>query len=241
MIVLDKVSKNYGPVEAVKDLALEVNRGAILVLFGPSGSGKSTVLELIAGLLQPDGGRIFLNGKLVSSRRKLVPPHLRSVSMVFQDLALWPHMTARQHLEFVLEPSCRSRIERGMRAEAMLRAVSMEPYMDSYPYQLSGGQRQRLALGRALVVEPEVLLLDEPLSGIDSSLRAGLLRLIRYLLAGRRATAVYVTHNWQEVNFLADRVAIMEGGQIEEVMDGASFARERLGPGVQTEYRGKVI
>ena len=240
MIVLEKVSKSYGPAEAVKDLSFEVNRGATLVLFGPSGCGKSTTLELIAGLERPDRGRIYLDGKLVSSPRKLTAPHMRSVSMVFQDLALWPHMTVSQHLEFVLGPVCRSRIQRNLKADTMLQAVALRPYACCYPHQLSGGQRQRLALARALVGEPDILLLDEPLSGLDNSLRAGLLRLIRRLLAGRQATAVYVTHNWQEAAMLADKVAVMNGGRIEEIMDGTSFARELFEPCIKTEYQGMV-
>ncbi len=236
MIVIEQVSKKFGRSQAVSNISLEVNPGATMVLFGPSGCGKSTTLGLIAGFERPDQGRIYINGKLVSSASRMVAPHRRSVSMVFQDLALWPHLSVYQHLEFVLKPFCPNWLERQERIRYMLSATALGQRSEAYPHQLSGGERQRLALARALVAEPQVLLLDEPLSGLDSSLRAGLLRLIRRLLAGRRITAVYVSHNWQEACFLADQVAIMKMGQIEKVMGYAQLYQARVNPSLQRQY-----
>ncbi|HEX5598622.1 MAG TPA: ABC transporter ATP-binding protein [Micromonosporaceae bacterium] len=212
-IRLESLSKSYGRVTALDNVDLEVRAGELVTLVGPSGSGKSTILRLIAGLERPDAGRILVNGDDVSR----VPPHRRGVAMVFQDYALYPHLTVLGNLLFGLRVRRVPRPEAERRARAAAERVGIADLLDRYPDQMSGGQRQRVALARALVREPQVYLFDEPLASLDAPLRfatrADLLALHREL----NTTAIHVTHDQSEAMTLGDRVVVLAGGRIRQI------------------------
>jgi iron(III) transport system ATP-binding protein len=219
MIQIRQLSKKIDSGFAIQDLSFEIKRGDTLALFGPSGCGKTTALRLIAGFEKPDKGTITINGRQVSTPKKVLPPHARSLSMVFQDLALWPHMRVEQHLGFVLDGRIKDKAKIQEKVGDMLDKTRLQHKADAYPHQLSGGQRQRLALARALVVEPDILLLDEPLSSLDSHLRSLLLRDMRQLIKARSIATLFVTHDMQEAVFLADRIAHMKSGRIQKIIE----------------------
>ncbi|MCP4020517.1 MAG: ABC transporter ATP-binding protein [Desulfobacteraceae bacterium] len=231
MIELSNITKKIPGGFALRDLNLTVPRGETLVLFGPSGCGKTTTLRLIAGFETPDEGIIRINGKIATGKGKLLAPHKRDLGMVFQDLALWPHMTVRRHLEFVMDGSrVKDKEVKLNKITEVLEQVKLSARIDAYPHQLSGGEKQRLALARALVAQPAVLLMDEPLSSLDAHLRSDLLRDIRTLVREQKITTVYVTHDWGEAVFLADRAALMHNGQIQKILlpddlNNADFGR----------------
>jgi iron(III) transport system ATP-binding protein len=219
-LTIANVSKRFGLHQALNDVSLELAPGEAVVVLGPSGCGKTTLLRLIAGLEIPDTGEIWLGGTQVSSpRRALVLPHERGVGFVFQDLALWPHLTVQENLDFVLESTKMLRADRRARAHEVLALVRIEQLSSRYPHELSGGEQQRVALARALVGQPRVFLLDEPLSSLDPELRVTvrdeLVRLQRVL----HVTTVYVTHDREDVTVLADRVVEMRGGRIVSISD----------------------
>ena len=197
------IQKKYHDYLALNDFTLAVPRGKTLALTGPSGCGKTTLLRLLAGLERPTGGEIFLQGNLVSSTRVMVPSYQRNIGLVFQDLALWPHMTVSQHLDFVMGRKIPSSKERRERITALLDQVRL-PKPKSYPYMLSGGERQRLALARALAQEPATLLLDEPFSSMDQALKEDLLAELKVLLAQFSRTTLYVTHSMAEAEYIAE-------------------------------------
>ncbi len=198
---------------ALDDVTLEAADGELLVLVGPSGCGKSTVLRLIAGLEDATSGEIRIGDRLVND----LPPQARNVAMVFQDYALYPHMTVRQNLEFPLRMRGTSRDERERRVATVARQLELEPVLDRLPKQLSGGQRQRVAMGRALVREPAVSLLDEPLSNLDAKLRVGVRAEIAELQRRIRTTMLYVTHDQVEAMTLGHRVAVLSAGRLQQV------------------------
>lgn len=218
MIALDGLVKEVSSGFSLKDITLRVPSGSTLALFGPSGCGKTTTLRLMAGFEQPDAGSISINGRLVSTSRLMVAPHRRGIGMVFQDLALWPHMTAREHLGFVLEGRGVSRTEKKHKIAESLHRVQLSQKADAFPHQLSGGEKQRLAMARALAAAPDVLLMDEPLSSLDAHLRSSLLRRTRHLIHEMQMTTVYVTHDWHEAIYLADWIAIMKDGRITKMI-----------------------
>lgn len=216
MININSVTKTYNSLIAVNDLNLEIPAGEHLCLLGPSGCGKTTLLRLIAGFEQLDSGEVIINKRIVSSPGKLIPPHQRKIGMVFQDLALWPHMTVRENIEFGISEAL-SRKDRNKKIEKVLNLVGLHTHLNYYPNQLSGGQQQRVALARTLVLEPQILLLDEPLSSLDFQLREELKKVITELQKRLKITTVYVTHNQDEAVAMADRIAIMNKGKIEQV------------------------
>ena len=209
------VTKHYRDREAVADVSLEMQPGESVVILGPSGCGKTTLLRLVAGLARPDSGAIWLDEKLVSDKRMCVPPHDRRLGFVFQDLALWPHLTVRQNLEFVMRAVNVAKGEREHRAGRTLELVHVEQLAARYPHELSGGEQQRVALARALVGEPRLLLLDEPLSSLDPDLKAALRRELRRLQRELGLTSIYVTHDREDAAVLADRVVEMRAGRID--------------------------
>lgn len=214
-IALEGVSVRYGARAALADFCLEVASGEVLALLGPSGSGKTTALRIILGFLAPASGAVRLGADVVSQDgHVLVPPEERGLGVVFQDLALWPHLTAAGNLAFGLAARGVPREERETRIRAMLGRVGLADRAGRYPGDLSGGERQRVAIARALVLEPRAVLLDEPLSNLDVSLKRELLGFFRELLKERRATALYVTHDLREAAVVADRIAAMEAGRI---------------------------
>jgi ABC-type Fe3+/spermidine/putrescine transport system ATPase subunit len=209
------VSKHFGQHRAVDGLSLEVAGGEFAVVVGPSGCGKTTLLRLIAGLELPDSGEVWLGGRQAAGPgRMLLPPHTRSIGFVFQDLALWPHLTVAQSLEFVLESAGVPKIERSSRVGEALRLVRIDAFARRYPHQLSGGEQQRVALARALVGRPQILLMDEPLSSLDPELRGALRHELLNIQRAFGLTAVYVTHDREDAAVLADCVIEMRAGRI---------------------------
>jgi len=211
-ITLDHISKNWGPMRAVDDISLTAEQGSLLVLLGPSGCGKSTTLRLIAGLEQPDGGTITIGGADVTA----LTPAQRKISMVFQSYALFPHLSVGENIVFGLRVRRVSRAERDARLKRVADIVGLGHLLERKPSQLSGGQRQRVALGRAIIAEAKVCLMDEPLSNLDAKLRHEMRTEIRSLQQRLGMTMVYVTHDQTEAMTMADRVVLMRDGRIEQ-------------------------
>ncbi len=216
VVELDSISKAYGEEKALDDVSLGIEPGERVVVLGPSGCGKTTILRLIAGFIAPDRGTVSIEGKPVSrDGRILTPPERRNVGMVFQDLALWPHLTVKGNIEFGLRAQGFPKSERLRRIRESLELVGMSQYADRKPAELSGGQQQRVALARALVLEPKVLLMDEPLSSLDLDLNVRLRKEILALHANLGFAMVYVTHDREEAMEIATRVVTMRHGRIE--------------------------
>jgi iron(III) transport system ATP-binding protein len=212
-IAIEGLTKRFGQTVAVDDVSLNVSSGELFFILGPSGCGKTTLLRLIAGFAEPDSGRIRFGDRDVTH----LPPNKRNTGMVFQSYALWPHMTVLDNVAYGLRVRRVPAPQRRERALAALQSVHMENLADRKPNQLSGGQQQRVALARALVVEPQVLLLDEPLSNLDAALRQEMRLEIKRLCAETRITTVYVTHDQKEALAMADTVAILRDARIVQV------------------------
>jgi ABC-type Fe3+/spermidine/putrescine transport system ATPase subunit len=228
MVRLNAVTKRYGGRAVVLDMSLEVARGQYVALVGPSSCGKATLLRLIAGLEQPDAGEIWLDGRLASSPTQLVAPHRRGIGLVFQSLALWPHLTVEEHVAFVLRPAFR-RQDLPATIDRLLDSVKLSGKRGSYPGQMSGGEQQRLALARAIATSPALLLLDEPMSSLDRQARGELSLEIRALREAARFTVLHVTHDWRDVRGLADRVIELEQGSFLRECPAAEYFREKSG------------
>ena len=211
-IAVEKVSKRFGNFQAVDNVSLDVESGALVALLGPSGSGKSTLLRLIAGLEQPDDGRIWLTGTDATYQSV----QERNIGFVFQHYALFKHMTIRQNIAFGLDIRKRNPKRIKARVEELLELVQLSGLGDRYPNQLSGGQRQRVALARALAVEPRVLLLDEPFGALDARVRKDLRAWLRRLHDEVHVTTVFVTHDQEEAMEVSDKVVVMNKGRIEQ-------------------------
>ena len=216
-LILRNVGKRYGAADAVAGFSLELAKGEFVALLGPSGCGKTTTLRMIAGFTPPSTGTIELDGETISTPSSVLPPEKRRMSMIFQSYAIWPNMTVGQNVAFGLEVRRLTRAEIDRRVDAMLDVVQMRALKDRYPSELSGGQQQRVALARALVVEPEVLLLDEPLSNLDANLREEMRFEIRRLHDEFKITTVYVTHDQGEAMVAADRIVVMNKGRVEQI------------------------
>jgi ABC-type sugar transport system ATPase subunit len=217
-VLLQNLTKRFdGPgqqtIEALRALDLEVHDGELLVVVGPSGSGKSTLLRLIAGLEQPTAGSISIGGRQVDA----LPPQERNVAMVFQDHALYPHMTVRENLRFGLKLRKTPASEAASRVEQVVDLLGLNPLLERLPTALSRGEQQRVALGRAIVLRPSLLLLDEPLSNLDAPLRGQMRREIFKLQRALKTTMVYVTHDQAEAMALGDRIAVLAGGVRQQV------------------------
>jgi iron(III) transport system ATP-binding protein len=212
------VKKQFGTHLVLDGVTLDVAPQECVVILGPSGCGKTTLLRLVAGLDVPDEGEVWLNGvKVASPGRGLLAPHQRGVGFVFQDLALWPHLTVRKTLQFVLDSQHIRRSEHHGRMQEALTLVRLDGLADRYPHELSGGEQQRVALARALVGNPRLLLLDEPLSSLDPDLRSAMRAELDRLRRELAMTAVYVTHDREDAAVLADRVVEMSAGRIISV------------------------
>ena len=222
VLSLENVVKRFGQRTAVDAVSLDVQHGECVVLLGPSGCGKTTVLRLIAGLERPDSGEISLNGRMVAhAGRTLVPPYERRLGYVFQDLALWPHLTVRGNLDFVMRAAGVPSAERAERQKEILALVRIESLAERHPHELSGGEQQRAALARALAGRPHLLLMDEPFSSLDSELRTVLREDVQRLQRSLRLTSIYVTHDLEEAATLADRVVEIRQGRIIGERPGA--------------------
>ena len=217
-LTLDGLTKRYGDTAAVDHLDLEIRPGELLALLGPSGCGKTTTLRLVAGFLTPEGGEIRVGARCLSSPTSVVPPERRRMAMIFQSYALWPHMTVAQNVGYGLRfKRGVPRAERARRVQEMLKVVQLSGFETRYPGELSGGQQQRVAVARALVVEPQILLLDEPLSNLDANLREEMRFEIRRLHEAFGITTLYVTHDQAEAMAISDRIAVVERGRVAQV------------------------
>jgi spermidine/putrescine transport system ATP-binding protein len=212
-IVLEGIGKRFGGVDAVRDVTLSIGEGEFFSLLGPSGCGKTTTLRMIAGFVTPDTGRIVMQGNDVTG----VPPNRRPVNMVFQQYALFPHMSIYDNVAFGLKMKRAPRRSHGERVREMLRVVELEGYERRRTRQLSGGQQQRVALARALVNRPAALLLDEPLGALDVKLRRQMQLELKRIQAELGTTFVYVTHDQEEALAMSDRIAVMNGGRVEQI------------------------
>jgi len=212
IVQLQEVSKSFGGTPVIQGLSLEVAPGELLSILGPSGCGKTTTLRLVAGFERPDQGVIRVAGRVVADGHAFVPPEKRGVGMVFQDYALFPHLTVAQNVAFGLQDR-----RAGERVQDLLGLVGLGGLEGRYPHQLSGGQQQRVALARALAPQPPVILLDEPFSNLDADLRAQVRREVRQILKATRTAAIFVTHDQEEALAIADRVAVLHQGRLEQV------------------------
>jgi len=207
---LEGLTKRYGQVTAVDAVELSAEEGAFVALLGPSGCGKTTILRMIAGLIEPDGGRILLGGADVTRE----PVHRRNIGLVFQSYALFPHLSVFENVAFGLRRRRLSDVD--LRVRATLSRVRLDGLAERRPRELSGGQQQRVALARAIVIEPRLLLLDEPLSNLDAALRDEMRVELRRLQQELRITTVFVTHDQEEALTMADRIAVMNRGRVEQ-------------------------
>ncbi len=212
-ITIDRIEKKFGAVTALQQLSLEVADGEFLALLGPSGCGKTTLLRIIAGLESQTSGRVLIGGRDVSA----LPPRERGLAMVFQNYAVFPHMTVYENVAFGLRMKGAGDVEVKREVGRAAGLLHIEPYLDRYPAKLSGGQRQRVAVARALAVKPAVLLMDEPLSNLDALLRLEMRSELKAVLSASGTTTVYVTHDQTEAMGLADRIAVMHKGVIEQI------------------------
>src|SRR5438045_7294661 len=216
---LTNIRKSFAQSTAVENFNLEVERGEFISFLGPSGCGKTTTLRMIAGFETPTSGMIRINGVDVTN----TPPNKRHVGMVFQSYALFPNMTVAGNVGFGLKVARQSESAIKERVTEMLRIVHLSDFGNRYPYQMSGGQQQRVALARALAIQPQVLLLDEPLSALDAKIRVSLRKEIRAIQRLLGITTVYVTHDQEEAMSLSDRVVVMSEGRVEQIGPPASI------------------
>lgn len=230
---ISNISKTFGSQQVLNDISLDIADRSFVALLGPSGCGKSTLLRLIAGLEQPDGGRIHLGGQDITG----LPPEKRDIALMFQSYALMPHMTVFENVRFPLRmKSSAAKSEQAERVRNALAQVQLDSFADRYPRQLSGGQQQRVALARAIVAEPKILLLDEPLSNLDARLREDMQVELKRLHRKLNLTTVFVTHDQTEALALADQVVLMNKGIIEQI-----DTPERLYARPKTVFAAKFI
>ena len=218
-VVMKAVTKRLGMKDVLRELSLELPRGGTLGILGPSGCGKTTALRLIAGLEVPDAGEVWLADRLASSAARLhVPPRRRNIGFVFQDLALWPHMTVEGNLLFVLKSRGWPAATRKARIDEMLTVVGMSDRAQEYPSYLSGGEQQRIALARALVGNPDLLLLDEPLSSLDPDLRAGLRDELAAIPKALGVSMIYVTHDRSDADAFGGQILVMSPRPAQQII-----------------------
>lgn len=218
---IKNITMQFGDFKALKNINLSIESGEFIAILGPSGCGKTTLLRLLAGFNKPTDGEIVIGGTVVASKAAVLPPNERYISMVFQSYALWPHMSVRKNIEFPIKNSrfvsqelknnCNARVQE------LIEMVGLQGMEKRLPSQLSGGQRQRVALARALSVNPDLLLMDEPLSNLDTELRVEMRREIKELHEKTQATVVYVTHDQSEALGLASRIVVMSQGEVQQV------------------------
>ena len=222
-LILNGLGKSFGKTPAVQDVSLSIAQGEFVSLLGPSGCGKTTTLRMIAGFIRPTAGTIAVNGVVLSSPEHSLPPEKRGMSMIFQSYAIWPNMTVGENVAFGLKLRKMPSAELRRRVDKILDVVQLAHLRDRYPAELSGGQQQRVALARSIVIEPAVLLLDEPLSNLDANLREEMRSEIRRLHDEFKITTVYVTHDQSEAMVTSDRIVVMNQGRIEQVDDPVSL------------------
>ena len=216
-IRLTNITKSFGEKNVINDVSLSIDSGSFTTLLGASGCGKTTLLRMIAGLETPDTGEIWFGDKCIfSSEKKInIPPEKRGLGFVFQDFALWPHMTVFENVAFGLRAANNTENLESKVMEA-LRAVQLKDFAKRYPHQLSGGQQQRVAFARAIVIEPECILFDEPLSALDALLREEMRTELKELMSKLKITAVFVTHDQTEAMSMSDKIAVMHAGVVDQ-------------------------
>lgn len=234
-ISIKNLKKQFGASVAVSDFSLEIEDGEMVAFLGPSGCGKTTTLRMVAGFIEPTSGSIEIGGQDVTC----MPPHKRNTGMVFQRYALFPHMTIAQNVAFGLEMQKIPKAERPARVKQALEMVRLHAYAERYPRQLSGGQQQRVAIARALAIQPKVFLLDEPLSNLDAKLRVEVREEIRSLQQRLGLTTIFVTHDQEEALTVADRLAVMHDGRIQQI-GSASDLYERPQNRFVADFLGKM-
>ncbi len=218
IVKIDNVSRSYNKTPVIRDISLDIEKGERVVILGPSGCGKTTLLRMVAGFIHPDQGKVIIDGNVVADNgQSIIGPESRQVGMVFQDLALWPHMSSYKNLEFGLKAKKIPKMERRKRIDTILEKVQMTRFKNVCPGELSGGQQQRIALARALVMRPTILLMDEPLSSLDTDLSLTLRKEILRLQEELAITMIYVTHDREEAFSLATRIVVMEDGKIQKI------------------------
>jgi ABC-type Fe3+/spermidine/putrescine transport system ATPase subunit len=232
-IAIDRVARAFGEVQAVRDVSVEIGDGEFFTLLGPSGCGKTTLLRMVAGFCELDRGAIRFGDRRIDT----LPPHRRNTGMVFQNYAIFPNLTVGGNVAYGLRARRVPAAEIAERVQRALALVHLSGYAERWPHQLSGGQLQRVAIARALVVEPEVLLLDEPLSNLDARLRVDMRREIRQLQRALGITAIYVTHDQEEALAISDRIAVMRDGRIEQIGAAEAIYRRPVTPFV-AEFMG---
>ena len=214
ILKIEDLTKSFGKTEVLKGISMEVHKNEIISVLGPSGCGKSTLLNIIAGMLAPDGGRVTMNGQVISEAGKVLPPEKRHMNMVFQDFALWPHMTAYDNIAYGLKRSKTGKEEIEERVQELLKLLHLEGLEKRYPAELSGGQQQRVAIARALITKPDILLMDEPTSALDPISTLKIEDLMGELK--KNYTVVIVTHNMQQATRIADYTAFFLVGEVVE-------------------------
>jgi ABC-type Fe3+/spermidine/putrescine transport system ATPase subunit len=212
-VYVNRVSKRFGPTEAVDDATFAVEKESFTVILGPSGCGKTTLLRTIAGFYEPDEGEIYIDGKIVNTE----PPHKRNTGLVFQNYALFPHMSVKENIGYGLKFRKFPKSESNERIGKVAKTLGIENLLDRWPSQLSGGEQQRVAVARALVTEPQVLLLDEPLSNLDAKVRTRVRTELKRLQRDLRITAIHVTHDQEEALVIGDSIVVMNKGRIVQI------------------------
>ena len=212
MLKLENINLALEETKIIRNISFDVTEGELLCLLGPSGCGKTTTLRLIAGLEAPDSGTVSINGTNVSTNSFVIPPYKRDIGFLFQDFALFPHLTVRNNIAYGLKHLRKT--EAQIRTTEMLTQIRLEAHSDKYPHMLSGGEQQRVALARALATEPRLLLMDEPFSGLDTSLREKIREETLQILKERGVTTVLVTHDPEEAMLIADQIVLMNEGNI---------------------------
>lgn len=212
-VAVDDIWMKFGDVVALSGVSLEIEEGELMTLLGPSGCGKTTLLRIIAGLYKPTRGKVYFDNVDVTDK----PPWERNVGLIFQDYALWPHMTVFDNIAYGLKLRRVPKEERAERVSRVAELLRIQELLDRFPHQLSGGQQQRVALARAVVINPSLLLLDEPLSNLDAKIRVNVRSEIRKLQKRLGITSIYVTHDQEEALSISDRIAVMNMGRIEQV------------------------
>ena len=217
VLVIENIWKHYIPGQDVlQNLSLQLGEGELLGLLGISGSGKTTLLRLIAGFEQPDRGEIAISNRLVAAPNAWLPPEQRQVGVVFQNYALFPHLTLKQNVAFGLKSRKLPKADIQQRVDEAIALVGLEAFADRYPSELSGGQQQRVALARALAPRPQLILLDEPFSNLDASIRYRLRLQVREILQNAQIAGVFITHDQEEALSISDRVAVLHKGRLEQ-------------------------
>ncbi len=215
-IQMDKVTKRFKHITVLENISFKIKFGKRTVILGPSGCGKTTILRLIAGFEDVDEGSIFINGAEASAKRKTLAPNRRNIGMVFQDLALWPHMKVRENISFAIDGKGIIKEKKEKKLDEILETVNLSKYKDSYPHTLSGGERQRVAIARAIVSKPKILLMDEPLVNLDLLIKEELEKVIVNIQKDFKITLVYVTHNQFEAKIVGEDLIIINEGKLIE-------------------------